>query len=78
MADVVTVEKEAGSHFAPYLGAYHGQLRFDYDDLPAGKQRMIAVACALELIKGESSVEYHLGNLSLYADAIQEALFVKG
>ncbi|MGU5791701.1 hypothetical protein ACV1DW_02595 [Aeromonas hydrophila] len=74
MADDVTVEQENGSSFAPYFGTYHGHLRFDYDDLSPGKQRMLAVACALEIIKGEGSLEYHLAHLSNYADAIQAAL----
>ncbi|MFM5438395.1 hypothetical protein ACET9K_02885 [Aeromonas enteropelogenes] len=77
MADDVTVEQESGSSFAPYFGMYHGLLRFDYDNLSSSKQRMLAVACALEIIKGQGSIDHHMDNLSTYADQIQDALNVR-
>ncbi|MGU5759530.1 hypothetical protein [Aeromonas hydrophila] len=77
MAEDVTIDQEKSSSFAPYFGMYHGLLRFDYEALSSGKQRMLAVACALEVIKGQGSIDYHMANLSAYADTIQDALNVR-
>lgn len=82
MADAVTVEQDRGPSFAPYFGLYHGLFKLDYANADAGTKRMIAVACALELVKSQvasstvSSLAAHMDRLSDYADAIESALEV--
>ncbi|HGY5994428.1 hypothetical protein ACETWI_09430 [Aeromonas hydrophila] len=82
MADAVTVEHDSGPSFAPYFGLYHGLFKLDYADASAETKRMIAVACALELVKSHvanstfASVGAHMEKLSEYADAIEAALEV--
>ena len=77
MAEKAIVEKESSSSFAPYFGLHHGYYKFDYDAASPCEKRMLAVACALEVIKGQGSVDHHMGQLSAYADAIQDALNVR-
>lgn len=80
MADTVDVVQDNGPSFASYFGLYHGLFKLDYDNAPADRKRLIAVACALELIKTQVSnsaythLGYHMDHLSSYADSIEEAL----
>ena len=82
MADTAGLEQHKDASFAPYFGLYHGLFNLDYEHASPDTKRMIAVACALELIKtqvanGNSAythVGYHMDHLSSYADSIEDAL----
>ncbi|HHQ4506810.1 hypothetical protein ACQ2HG_11370 [Aeromonas hydrophila] len=82
MADTLNLEQPNSAAFAQYLGFYRGYFQMSYHEISPEHQRIMAVACALELINGQSaggtfnSVGGHLNQLGAYADLIQEALKV--
>ncbi|WP_394293104.1 hypothetical protein [Aeromonas rivipollensis] len=82
MADTLNLEQPNNSAFSQYLGYYRGYFQTSYHEISPEHQRVMAVACALELINGQStggtfnSISGHLNQLGAYADLIQEALKV--
>lgn len=85
MSDTVVVESEQASSFVELLGV---PKRFaatvkktQYTSIYASDQRVIAVACALELIKSAvaagDSLDRQLALLGEHADKIQAALKIK-
>ena len=85
MSDTVVVESEQASSFVELLGLpkrfSSSVKRTQYSVTDVSDQRVIAVACALELIKSAvaagDSLDRQLGLLSEHADKIQSALKIK-
>jgi hypothetical protein len=85
MSDTVVVESEQGSSFVDLLGVPKrfaaSVKKTQYAATDASDQRVIAVACALELIKSAvaagDSLDRQLGLLGEHADKIQAALKIK-
>ncbi|MDX1751479.1 MAG: hypothetical protein R3271_14315 [Methylophaga sp.] len=83
MADEKNVNVDNSVSFTDYLGIHkfpNGEMAVAYDDLAPEKQRVIAVACALEVVRagsygsGPSGVKAQMDRLSSFADQIQAAL----
>ena len=84
MTDKTVLETEKAGVFAEYFGipkrSASSGVRFN--DATPEDQRVIAVACALELIKvriatGGVAPQVELNSLSVYADRIEAALKTK-
>ncbi|MDX1771931.1 MAG: hypothetical protein R3328_10415 [Planococcaceae bacterium] len=83
MADEKNVNVDSSVSFADYLGIHKfpgGDMKITYHDLSPEKQRVMAVACALEIVRagsyasGTSGVKAQMDSLSSFADQIQAAL----
>ncbi|MER0108465.1 hypothetical protein ABQG55_07180 [Aeromonas dhakensis] len=82
MSDTVVVESEQASSFVELLGVPKrfaaSVKKAQYTATEASDQRVMAVACALELIKSSvaagAMLDRQLSQLSEYADQIQAAL----